>query len=347
RFHAQFLLANGDVEGYRRACGYMLDRWGAETHRDILLNLANACCWADGAVAPDRLLQMASKGQVPDQPSQNYRRIALALALHRAGKLDQAIPVLNEFAGVASLWPALAMAHHRAGKPEEAREWLNKADQYFADSTRHVLEAPTDTPPQWNGHYFAEFWILYREARCLIEGTADKQKEIMKAVQVRTRERLRQQAKPTADFDLALLLHPQEPRLWRARGRRHAELKQWDRAAADLARAAELKPDDLQIKDEHARIQTEQRKPGHIAARLGAAIDQKPDDPQRWIARGRFYAEQGEHKKADADFAQAASLTPDELNRFLEAGWWVAGPYPEKLASACPPEPTPDPSHPV
>src|SRR5262249_22233663 len=111
--------------------------------------------------------------------------------------------------------------------------------------------------------------------------------------------------------------------------------------------AAELKPDDLQIKDEHARIQTEQRKPGHIAARLGAAIDQKPDDPQRWIARGRFYAEQGEHKKADADFAQAASLTPDELNRFLEAGWWVAGPYPEKLASACPPERNPDPSRPV
>ena len=72
-----------------------------------------------------------------------------------------------------------------------------------------------------------------------------------------------------------------------------------------------------------------------------------PADRQLLIARGRFHAECGEHQKADADFARAASLAADELNGFLEAGWWVAGPFPADLKTACPPERDPDPSRPI
>jgi tetratricopeptide (TPR) repeat protein len=76
-------------------------------------------------------------------------------------------------------------------------------------------------------------------------------------------------------------------------------------------------------------------------------VQQAGDDPTPWIQRGRWRAERGEHEKADADFAKAASLTPNELNKFLESGWWVVGPYPQKLKEFCPPEIEPDPSQPV
>src|SRR5439155_9445638 len=80
--------------------------------------------------------------------------------------------------------------------------------------------------------------------------------------------------KKTAAHDWALALQQDQPRLWLARGRRHAELKQWEKADADLAKAAKLKADDQQV----------------------------------WAERGRVYAEHGQPDKAAADFAKALDL---------------------------------------
>jgi Flp pilus assembly protein TadD len=75
-------------------------------------------------------------------------------------------------------------------------------------------------------------------------------------------------------------MHPDQPRLWLARGRRYAELKRWTEADADLAKV----------------------------------VDLKRDDPQIWAERGRFYAEHRQFHKAAADFNKALDLLGDGEN---------------------------------
>jgi hypothetical protein len=86
---------------------------------------------------------------------------------------------------------------------------------------------------------------------------------------------------------------------------------------------------------------------GRVAADVGQALRRKPADPRALVEAGRVMAELGAHPEADAVFARAAALTPGEPGRFLEAGWWVVGPYPDRLDLPCPPEFNPDPSRPV
>jgi tetratricopeptide (TPR) repeat protein len=168
------------------------------------------------------------------------------------------------------------MAHHRLGHAAEARKWLAKADEWYDKVTRDVLEGQDFRASGSWGLWvqMAEFQVLHREAKQLIEGSAPKEDVNLKALQARAREVLKKRDKATAEYDHALMLHPEQPRLWLARGRRLAELQRWAKADADLAKAAEL----------------------------------QPTDPRIWRERGRLYAEFGQPEKAAADFAKALAL---------------------------------------
>src|SRR5205823_5953904 len=130
-------------------------------------------------------------------------------------------------------------------------------------------------------------------------------------------------------------------------GRVYAKLGEWDKADAHFQAAVAVRPSELEIWFARAHVFLQLGQHDRAEADFAKVLELKPDDPRLWIERGRYFAERGDHKRADADFAKAASLTPDELNKFIEAGWWVAGPYPENLKTACPPEKNPDPSRPV
>jgi hypothetical protein len=66
-------------------------------------------------------------------------------------------------------WPALALAHHRAGDKARARKWLAKADEWSSGKARQLGGGPHGS---WRGGEWADFQILYREARSLIRGEA-------------------------------------------------------------------------------------------------------------------------------------------------------------------------------
>jgi WD40 repeat protein/serine/threonine protein kinase/tetratricopeptide (TPR) repeat protein len=88
------------------------------------------------------------------------------------------------------------------------------------------------------------------------------------------RDKLRERDKATLDYDVALFLSPNEPRLWLARARRFIELKRNKEAEADLAKIDEL----------------------------------KPNNAEEWEERGRTYFELGQTDKATTDFRKAAEL---------------------------------------
>ena len=198
-------------------------------------------------VAPDteRLVRIAEQGL---DPKQRQSTAILALALYRAGRFDEAIGRLGEIADmrnpVSDL--VLAMAHHRKGDKDKARESLKKAQTWYDEATRTALAASKYDLPHWHWNQFADFQILYREARILIEGTTTVEDKNAANLLARAREELARRDPLTADFDQALIFHPNLARLWVARGRRLAELGRFDEAEADFNKAVDLKPDDVE-----------------------------------------------------------------------------------------------------
>jgi tetratricopeptide (TPR) repeat protein len=71
------------------------------------------------------------------------------------------------------------------------------------------------------------------------------------------REALKNSDRSTYDHDLALLLDPNQPRLYLARGRRLAELGRWEQAEADVAKAVSLKQKDMPVWTQRAIIYAE------------------------------------------------------------------------------------------
>jgi tetratricopeptide (TPR) repeat protein len=273
---AQLLLAAGDVEGYRRQCEWMLQQFENSASPLEACNLAWACTLAPD-VAPDaeRLVRIAELGRDPS-PAERYRIGVLGGALYRAGRFDEAIKRLGEISDVRNPVSdlVLAMAHHGKGDTDKARELLEKAQTWYDAATREALTAPTYDLPHWHWNEFVDFQILYREARALIEGTSAVQDKNAADLLARAREELARRDPLTAEFDHAVMVQPNEPRLWLARGRRLAELGRWGEAEADFNKAVELKPDDLDA----------------------------------LLARARFHAERGDVAEARDEYAAALQL---------------------------------------
>ena len=207
----------------------------------------------------------------------------------------------------------VALAEHRLGHPDAARDALRQAD-FVADLvTRNAAVDPAMrlVKPAWPDWVY--FRLLRREAHQTIEGKPLPDSPYDRLFRGRVLYAFGQVEKAEAEFAAAIALRPNDLDLWLTRARVFARLGRKDRMAADLAKAQGL----------------------------------EPGRPRPWIETGRILAELGEHPRADAAFARASALGKGELNQFLEAGWWVAGPYPEPLDRACPPEIDPDPSRPV
>jgi tetratricopeptide (TPR) repeat protein len=298
-FHALLCRATDDVEGYRQLCQQMLDHLGSTSDASATSMAAQTCALApEGCRDPAALLRLAE--QMATDTDIPWVQFALGLTYYRAGHFEQAIQRLSKprCQGWAKAWAVLAMAHHRLGHVEEARKWLTKLDAWSDKATREVLEAPVFGLRSLGGwDEVAHIRILHREAKVLIEGSAQKADANWKALQARAQEELQRRNRATADHDHALGLFPDQPRLWLARGRRFAELRQWDKADADLAKAAEL----------------------------------KPDDPTVWRERGRIYAEFGKYDKAAADFGKALALSPSSSDPWFEPGWNGRGAIVEDL----------------
>jgi tetratricopeptide (TPR) repeat protein len=166
-------VAAGDLDGYKRACAGMLDRFGQSDKPEIGYWVAWTAVLAPAAVAdlnvPVTLAGMALAGDPQNSSFAN----TLGATLFRAGRFDEAVQRLS---AVSTAWDNagtkptiysaaytrffLAMAHHRLGHAEAGRQWFDKAVQQMDEETRNENVA-------WNRR--ATLQLFRREAEELLK----------------------------------------------------------------------------------------------------------------------------------------------------------------------------------
>jgi tetratricopeptide (TPR) repeat protein len=164
-------LHRGDVEGYRRACRAMLERFGQTDQPDIAAHTARTCLLLPDAVGdPDRIRKLADRAVSGTESHRSYRSFLLTrgLADYRVGKYADAVEWLKRFSpkangggADASAFAVLAMTYQRLGQAEAARAAIANAQALVA----------TKMPDPDKGQPFGDDWhdwlhgqILLREA---------------------------------------------------------------------------------------------------------------------------------------------------------------------------------------
>lgn len=195
--HALVRLGAGDVPGYRKACGRLLELYGRNPNREPAFYAAWACVLLPDAVAdPARPLQLAERALAESRKTWAYLLVRGA-ALYRAGLFEAAVKQLNEalaahraeqtsgqqfddidahpFVDCAYDLLFLSMAHERLGHTQAARQALQDAIRW--------LEQPPPTT-KIVGNNLAYSWgprlahqLLRHEAEALIEGPAADSKK--------------------------------------------------------------------------------------------------------------------------------------------------------------------------
>jgi tetratricopeptide (TPR) repeat protein len=229
-----------DITGYREICEHLMERARGQDDPNPRHWAARASILASGAVGR-RLAPTALAHNTYNQlPSHGGIQFARAAARFRDNRPGDAIDSCNGATNLKNdplLWLLLSLAYHAKGDLPKAKEWRDKAEDWFAK------QPSVPTPVTRDGAL--EDWLTAQVLRQeLAERVGEKIDDVEgKNEQVRRAEY--QKLDPaTRDYDLALLLQPDEPRLLLARSRRLAELKRNKAAEADLAQYLALKPND-------------------------------------------------------------------------------------------------------
>jgi eukaryotic-like serine/threonine-protein kinase len=171
---APLLLHIGDLDGYRRLCRDMLQRFGQTDEPYVAERTAKVCLVLPDAVADQKLLQQLAKRAVTGTEKHQayvWFQIAKGMAEFRAGHFERSIQWLREsrmdsYATLGGGKPLghlfLAMAHYRLGRTDEARAELTKATA--------LIDAEV---PSWNpdeGRVGGPDWIMAMAVRREAEG---------------------------------------------------------------------------------------------------------------------------------------------------------------------------------
>jgi tetratricopeptide (TPR) repeat protein/tRNA A-37 threonylcarbamoyl transferase component Bud32/DNA-binding beta-propeller fold protein YncE len=259
-------VRSGDRVGYQQVCRRMLERLasGSKSPRTSGLAVgsnnytgpaharAHRLNWTARAcmMAPDTVTALLEPVHVAEHalavhPAHSGLLLAVAGSHYRAGQFDEAIRRAEESLAAAERpdgddrgvsWLLLTLAHHSKGQKTKAKACWDKAEEWFAARTQASTRRGGAILPQpatiW------ENWLIARALRAeavgLIGGKVDDPDSVREA---RVRTQLKKLDKATYDYDVALLLQPEEQHLWLARARRYRELKRDKEADADVARA--------------------------------------------------------------------------------------------------------------
>jgi tetratricopeptide (TPR) repeat protein len=343
RTAAVVLPAAGDEERYRQLCRRLVEKYGRGAGWEPARTVSFACnLGAQPVLEGKRLVERAQTAYADPAHRDHWHLLDLGLALYRAGQFDESIRTLKgleKTPGMPQTWVVLAMDHHGLGNAEEARTWLAKATEWYDRATRDAPGARLGPPFERDSWAQAQFQILYGEARRLIDGP-DWKDANARTLQHRVREKLRPE---TFEYDLAILLQPDQPRLYLARAVRLAELKRDKEADADFAKALELKPDDATTLAERADACAELGRLDDAAADVMKALERfdaakqadslerarldgrlvrrpellervlrrRPDDVRLWLAAARPAIDRRDWAEARRSLEKALADHPD------------------------------------
>jgi tetratricopeptide (TPR) repeat protein/serine/threonine protein kinase len=174
-------LYAGDLASYRQLCALIPKRFGRDTDYGGWDSELTRACTIGSAPEAGVLawaVQRAERGvKRDDAPPWNYA--TLGRAYFRSGDYEQAVTQLKQaltyqlpFSWKALTYSVLAMAYHRLGKAEQAKKALGEAGRAMDQLSDGLLRDPADNlalTSFWNN--WVEFYLLYREARTLIDGS--------------------------------------------------------------------------------------------------------------------------------------------------------------------------------
>jgi serine/threonine protein kinase/Flp pilus assembly protein TadD len=179
--HAYLRLQVGDIEGYRKVCVRMRERFGDSARPDEIALLAHAAVLAPGslgdATAVLRLAEQRNRLNAAVAGHDIWSAHVLGLAHYRAGQADKAVACLSKAANdhpdwqfQAFNWLVLSMAHHRLGHAAEARQWFDTAQKWIAEEGRKKPErSPAFAPHRWPWRDWLGVQLFRREAEALLQ----------------------------------------------------------------------------------------------------------------------------------------------------------------------------------
>ncbi len=166
-------VAAGDLDGYKRACAAMLDRFGQSDKPEIGYWVAWTAVLAPAAVADMTVPITLAETALARDPQNSSFANTVGATLFRAGRFDEAVQRLSAVSTAweeavtkptmyspAYPWFFLAMAQHRLGHAEEGRQWFDRAVQQMDEETRNESVA-------WNRR--ATLQLFRQEAERLLK----------------------------------------------------------------------------------------------------------------------------------------------------------------------------------
>jgi serine/threonine protein kinase/tetratricopeptide (TPR) repeat protein len=292
--HAAMLVLTGDHDEYRRYCTRVHersannppDRWFAK----MLVLGRNAL--------PDKAAVVARNQEARDAISDKWWAVLdVALAQFRADQTDAAFASLEEFEKVSNRewqysWPSLALARHRAGKIDEARDWLRKSEEWYAHQWTTSLANNGDGLTKGNLFYWAFFLAQRQEAIEAVTGQPAPADAWFRLHRGRVYARLGMAEKSEAEFQAAVQINPNDLAILAARSRLYAALGKIAESQADEVLALKLteqtlakNPDDSAAADRFAQYVLEKPsplwtslKPLSVTSRNKTALTVQPDN---------------------------------------------------------------------
>ncbi len=185
--YAVLQLQLGDVEGYRKLCDRMRERFGSsKTMEDIAL-LAHTGVLAPGAFGDMSLVRQLAEQRLTLTPLPSVHHFwsihVLGLAYYRAGQHAEAVDLLEK--GLKDQadwdynvlnWLVLALAEQRLCHADMAKEYLDKADNWIDQKIKAAPNASGRFAlPNWAWRDWLLVQLLRREAGSLIEGQEKKE----------------------------------------------------------------------------------------------------------------------------------------------------------------------------
>jgi WD40 repeat protein/Flp pilus assembly protein TadD len=172
-------LGAKDLDGYRRTCAGMLERFGKPEKRGLASWAIWIATFIPDAGAEWQPLVKLEEQLVVTAPKNWNLVLTLGWSHCRAGQHKEAVARLSDSCAVhpkggnAHAWLGLALAHHHLGHGDAALHWLEKASAWIERASHEdVKDGRTPTPLGWNDRII--LGLLRREAEALIGGRDEK-----------------------------------------------------------------------------------------------------------------------------------------------------------------------------
>jgi protein O-mannosyl-transferase len=135
------------------------------------------------------------------------------------------------------------------------------------------------------------------------------------------------------DFQQALTLHPNYPRVYYNRGKLFASMGDHERALADFNTAIAMNPNNHKYFLERGVVRSKRNELSEAVADYNEALRLRPDDAGVYVNRGLTYKKMGNHEAALNDYAKALELAPGLMQVYYNRGalWEETGEYTKAL----------------